>query len=152
MTTKREIINQAFDEIGAASYELNLSPEEIAAALRRLNQMMAEWDTQGIRIGYDLGGDVSTESGIPESSVYAVAANLGIRIAPIIGKNLSPSTVSEARKAYRALVSYVYTPMQYQYPNTLPLGRGNRRLTISRQYFTETDPLVAGPDSELNFE
>jgi len=99
-----------------------------------------------------MGGSLNDDAGIPDSAVYAVCVNLGIRLAPSFGKNISPQTILEARKAYDVLVSFGQTIPEYQFPSILPIGRGNRRATNAQQYFTPQDALDAGADSELSFE
>lgn len=152
MATKRELIVQGFEEIGIASSAFDLQAEELDTGLRRLNQLMAEWDVHGIRLGFNMGGTLNEDSGIPESAIFAVCANLGLRLASSFGKAVSPQTMLEAKKAYDVLVSYGQTIPEYQFPSILPIGRGNRRATNSQQYFTPQDSLDAGADSEFSFE
>ena len=52
--TKRQFIEQAFEEIGLAAYVFDLTPEQLQSALRRLDAMMAGWNTNGIRIGWPM--------------------------------------------------------------------------------------------------
>ena len=54
--TKRDIVKQAFAEIGRSEYDFDASPEDTQHALRVLDSMAATWATQGLRIGY-AGGD-----------------------------------------------------------------------------------------------
>ena len=49
--TKREYIEQAFEEIGLASYVFDLTPEQLQSALRKLDAMLAEWNAKGLRLG-----------------------------------------------------------------------------------------------------
>jgi hypothetical protein len=52
--TKRDIIGQAFSEIGLASYTFDLLPEQWEGALRRLDAMIAQWENKGIRLAWPL--------------------------------------------------------------------------------------------------
>ena len=54
--TKRDIVNQAFGEIGMADYVFDLQPQQLDSALRQLDMMMATWNGKGIRIGYPIFG------------------------------------------------------------------------------------------------
>ena len=49
---KLDIVDLAFQEIGIASYEFDLNPQESNGALRQLDLMMATWNKRGIRVGY----------------------------------------------------------------------------------------------------
>ena len=82
--TKRDIIEQAFDEIGLAGYVFDLQPQQLDSALRRLDNMMATWNGKGIRIGYALpsspgSSDLDQESGVTDMAIEAMALNLAIR-------------------------------------------------------------------------
>ena len=73
MPTKQSLVNRAFSNIGIASYVFDISPEEIQDAVTRLDDMMAEWDGQGIRIGYvllanEIPSDPADESNVPDKS------------------------------------------------------------------------------------
>ena len=151
MATKRDLIDEAYELMGLGGYEFDLSPEQINLALRRLNQLCGEWDSTGVRIAFNSSGGLNDDSGISINSQYAVTSNLAIRLCPTIGRSVNPSLMIEAKKAYLALLNANTQIDQYQYPSTLPLGRGNRRRTRGQQYFTETDELQTGPDGELLF-
>ena len=48
--TKRQYIEQAFEEVGLAAYVFDLTPEQLQSALRKLDAMMAEWNAKGLRL------------------------------------------------------------------------------------------------------
>jgi hypothetical protein len=84
--TKRQFVTSAFEEIGLADYVFDLQPEQLEAALRRLDSMMAEWNAAGIRLGYAMpsspqDSDLDTETNVPDSAWEAIITNLAIRIA-----------------------------------------------------------------------
>src|SRR5205823_3620714 len=76
MATKRALILSALGEIGLADYLFDASPEDLQDALDRLNRMAAQWDGQGIRVGFNLGGGLDDESGVPDSCEEAFYTNL----------------------------------------------------------------------------
>jgi len=105
--TKRDIVNQAFEEIGLASYVFDLQPQQLESALRRLDNMMATWNGKGIRLGYPLpsspaDSDLDQVTGVPDSALEAMATNLAVRIAPMFGKTVSPDTKTIAKKGLHA--------------------------------------------------
>ena len=72
--TKRDIVEQAFEEIGLASYVFDLQPQQLESALRRLDAMMATWNAKGIRLGYPLpsspaDSDLDQEVGVPDNAI-----------------------------------------------------------------------------------
>lgn len=149
MTTKREIVRQAYEEIGLGDYVFDMSPEMQQAALVRLDRLAAQWDATGLRFGFVLGGTLATESGLPDTSIGAYALNLALSIAPTIGKMVSQETRIAAREAKNALMITNYVIPQVQYPQMMPVGRGNQRAVKDNPYFNPPDPLTTGQDGEL---
>ena len=129
MYSKREIIFEAFGELGLA-YAFDLTPEEIAAAGRRLDMMIAAWEAKGVKLGYQFAPtpkaiDPDTPSGIPDSAVETVAMNLAVILAPGMGKILQPSTKKAARDGYDVLLWNAARPKDQQL-REMPAGAGNR--------------------------
>jgi hypothetical protein len=148
--TKRELITQAFEEAGLASYVFDLTADQLQSALRKLDSMMATWDAKGIKIGYPLE-DISTSSldqysDITDAAVEAVYLNLAQRIAPSFGKQVAQETKQSAAQAYNALVQHVSgTPPLRQINDSLPRGAGNKPWRDDRPFVDQnTDPLTYG--------
>lgn len=152
--SKRQIVEAAMAEIGLASYSFDLMPEQVEAALRRLDSMMAEWNARGIRLGYAVPdspqfSDVAEDSGLPDSAWEAVITNLAMRIAPSYGKALNPATMTTARHALNTLIARAAMPSEMKLP-AMPSGAGNK--TFEEPFIDQpTDDLIAGPDSTLDF-
>ena len=131
MWTKRELIREAFAELGLAAYEFDVSADEEQTALRRLDTMLATWEAKGVRIGYAFpsgpdASDPDDESGIPDAAVEAVYLNLATRLAGGFGKAVSPTLAGTAADAYNALLIRAATPAAQQLPETMPRGAGSR--------------------------
>lgn len=99
-TTKRQIVDMAYEECALAGYEFDVTPEELQSALRRLDGLMAEWKATGIDIGYNApaafgGGDLSDWSGVPDWAANVSSMYLALRIAPRMNKGMG----AEARRA-----------------------------------------------------
>lgn len=158
--TKREIINQAFEEIGLAGYVFDLQPQQLESALRRLDGMMATWNGKGIRLGYPLPSspglsDLDQETDVPDAAIEAMALNLAVRIAPGYGKTVSPDTKASAKGAYNQLIAQFAKPIEMQLDSmAIPAGAGNKHWRGRKDPFLAppTDPLQAGPDSILDLE
>lgn len=155
MWTKRELILQAFDELGLSASVYDLPPESLESARRRLDTMMASWAARGIKLGYPMpgdadGSDLDDASGLPDLALEAVYTSLAVLIAPSYGKMVSDTTKARAREALSALQVRAAMPPQMQMPGTMPAGAGN----LGAQPFlvSPTDPLRDGTGNELNFE
>lgn len=132
--TKGAIVQDAFAEIAIAGHIFDLDPDEIALSLRTLDLMMATWQSQGIRLGYNIsatpdGSAETQDSGLPLEAVEAVKLGLAIRLAAGKGKSLAPSTTRTAKAAYDALMSRAASQQvrEQQWPSGVPYGAGNSR-------------------------
>jgi hypothetical protein len=155
--TKRQFVTAAFEEIGLADYVFDLQPEQLEAALRRLDAMMMEWNAQGIRLGYPVASspqnaDLDTPTETPDSAWEAVITNLAIRIAPGYGKTVSPDTKMIAKNAFNTLLQRATFPLEKQLPETMPIGQGNKPWRWDNPYvYPPADPVDAGPDGPIEW-
>lgn len=128
--TKRDIIGQAFSEIGLATYTFDLMPEQWEGALRRLDAMIAQWENKGIRLAWPLptsfaASSLDEDSNAPDTALEALYLNLAVRLAPGYGKTPSPDTKSLASTAYKTLLAQAAQPIPMQIDNmAVPAGAG----------------------------
>lgn len=153
--TKRQFIEDAYGEIGMASYVFDLDPEVWQRALRRIDTFMAWLNGKGVRLGYPLpaspsDSDLDELTNVPDWANEAVVLNLAVRLAPGHGKSVSPQTLAAAKSALDAVFARSAMPPEVQI-TSLPRGAGAKN-TISPFLPGPTDPLTAGPDSELEFQ
>ena len=156
--TKRQFVEQAFEEIGLASYVFDLQAEQLQAALRRLDAMLATWNALGIRISYPIpstpeDSDLDTETNVPDSANEAIYTNLAIRLAPTVGKNVSPETRTAARDSYKALIVKGIEIPELEMSG-LPRGQGHKPYRTRTDEFLrkQDDTLDAGNDSVIDLE
>jgi hypothetical protein len=155
--SKRQFVTQAFEEAGLASYVYDLTPQQTESALRRLDAMLASWNTKGLRLGYPLPGapdnaDLDDLSGVPDAANEAIYLNLAIRLCPAFGKTAAPELRLAAKQSYDALLSRAMQPQPAQLP-AMPAGAGNRGLRAWNRAFLPgpEQPITAGPDGPLEF-
>jgi hypothetical protein len=144
VTTKRAIIALALEEVGMAEYLFDASPETLDSFRRRLDTLAAQWDGMGIRRGYNLGGDIDAESGLPDTDIEAYSMNLACRMAPSFGKTLQPQTRISAVQGYQMLLTTQALRPEMPIPSRLPIGTGNRQGVLEQQYFPKNDGTVEG--------
>ena len=130
MWTKAQLVSSALGELTLGG-EFDITPEEQQDAVRRLDAMLAMWESKGIRLGYSLpaspdDSDAETQAGIPDTSAEAVYLNLAVRLAPMFGKQLSQDTRAAARQAYEPLLIRAAQPPQQDYRPSLPAGAGGK--------------------------
>lgn len=135
--TKGDIIAEAFAEIGLGAYAYSLQPEDKQTALRRMNLMLAEWEADGIDVGYtvvDTPDDdtFSDDSEINTDAIRAVICSLAVEIAPNYGKTVSRNTASTAKRGKaKALRSSVTPPARKIDYTAVPLGAGHKARRIT---------------------
>lgn len=157
--TKRQILEQAFNEIGLAGYLFDLSPEQLQTAARQLDSMMLTWNAKGIKLGYSFALDpqnidIDQDSFIPPEAYEATYLNLGLRIGPGFGKTIPAETRINAKMAYDAIVAIAAMPRQQQMPGTMPAGAGNkpwRRYDDNFLRQPDEGPLTVDPNGQLDF-
>jgi hypothetical protein len=156
--SKRQFVEGALAEIGLANYQFDTEPAQQELCLRRLDSMMAEWNSIGIRIGYPIPGspensDLDAETNVPDAANTAIETNLALRICPIFGRQPMAETKIAAKNSYDSLLAWVSTPPQMALPNTLPAGAGNKRIpgVLSPFIFETPKPIDAGQDGAITF-
>lgn len=156
--TKRQFIEQAFDEIGLSPFTFQLDDTQMASALRRLDAMLADWNGRGIRLGYPLAsspGDSSLDeqTNVPDFANEAIIVNLATRMSSSYGKQVTPQTMMTAKNAYNGLLSRVAAAPEMALPS-MPAGAGNKTWRSSGDPFLPTpeEPLTTGQDGILEFE
>ena len=155
--TKRQFVEQAYEEIGYAGYVFDLEPEQLQSAMRRMDAMLATWNAKGIRIGYPLpsspqNSDLDDETNVPDSANEAIYTNLAIRLSPPIGKTISAETRMVAKDSFNTLLILAAVPPEMQLPNTMPAGSGNKPWRYDDAFLKDpADPLLAGGDGVIEF-
>ena len=154
---KLDLVNAAFGELSLGDDSgFDLTPEERAKALIRLDSMLATWAAKGVRVGYAFSSksSLNQDSGLSDSVVETVYMNLARRLAPGFGKTLSAETLKNARDGYDTLLWASAHPIEQQLPHTMPRGIGNKPWRTTNRAFLprpDTDPLrLDDQNGELN--
>ena len=157
MWTKRQIIEQAFEEIGLASYVFDLTADQLQSALRRLDLMVASWQARNIQIGYPLpaspeNSNIDEEIQTSLNNNEALVLNLAVRLAPAYGKSLSPDTKATAKLLYDQLLIEAAMPYEQQFVRTLPLGAGFKRTDQVFVNVPDLNPLIVENNDQMLFK
>jgi hypothetical protein len=151
--TKEEFVAAAFDELGLTAFFDDLEEIQKAAALKKLDAMMATWNGIGLRIGYPIpsspeNSSLDDETNVPDVANEAIFLSLAVRVAPSYGKVVSRETKVSAKNAYNALLSKNSQILEFKLPTTMPIGQGSQH-----RYQTFISPpetkIDNGKDSEL---
>jgi hypothetical protein len=132
-TTKGQIEDMAFEEIGLAGYEFDATAEEQASGLRRLDSLMAMWAGPGMSLdlGYNFPHTIGTSdradaSGIPDFALDAVVITLAESIMPAIGKSMSTETRVRKQTSMNAVRAACAVIPERQLPASTLRGAGRK--------------------------
>lgn len=154
--TKRQIIEQAYEELGLAAMFYDLQPEQLESARRKLDTMVAGWSSKNIQIGYPLpseanSSDLDQETNVSDYAIEALYLNLAVKIAPSHGKNVSPDTKLQAGSTYRNILCMsLKNPPQMKYSCALPSGAGHKD-RCNKFIINKQDNNVLSPNQEVGF-
>lgn len=142
MSTKGDIINEAYSRARISGLTRNPTPSDIGLALKRLESMAALWEAMSVCTGYAFEDDPdpTTPHNVPRQYWNAYESNLAISLLSDFGKQPAQTLVMEAQGTFSAVSGATARVEQINEPNRMPVGSGNRlyRNRWSRYYPTTT--------------
>ena len=125
MTTMREVVEDAMEDITVKKAEVSLTDDELQSGIRRCNDMLAQWVELGFIVGYNpvLNGDDVLE--LEPAAIAAVKAKLAIKLAPSYSKPITAALAENASEAMTMLSIANSHIGEIAYPDSLPIGSGN---------------------------
>ncbi|EPR09764.1 hypothetical protein M527_06450 [Sphingobium indicum IP26] len=131
-STKRQIVEMAYEECSLSGYEFNVTPEELFSGLRSLDALMAEWAGSSKDLGYNFpatfgGGGLEDVSGIPDVAINGVAISLAMSLAPKMGKQMSAETRARLSRAMSVIGAVCARQASMGWARSTVAGAGNRR-------------------------
>lgn len=145
--TKRAVVEMAYEECSLAGYEFDRTPEEYFTGLRRLDALMREWEPT-LPLGYNFpdafgGGDLDEPIGIPDQALDVAAKYLALRIYPVMGKEMAPTSVYALSAGLSALRAQAQFVPRVTLPAYTVRGMGNAPWSI-------WSPFIRGDDINAN--
>ena len=125
MTTSADIISGALKHLGIRAAESPLTAAEVQDGLEDLNDMGAEWEESGLRMGFEPSLDANATLDLPRSAIAAFKSHLAIRIAAQYSRIVSPALAQLANESMKSLESSLVFIGDVAFPDTLPTGSGN---------------------------
>ena len=152
--TKRQIIEQAFEELGLAAYVFDLQPEQVESARRKLDNLVAGWSSKNIQIGYPIptdadGSDIDEVTNVPDYAIDALVYGLAIRIAPSHGKQVSQDTKHAAHEAFQNIIRVAVSKPPQVKIGLIPSGAGNKG--CNKFILNKSDNRIKAPGQDLEF-
>ena len=138
MTLKSEIINGAYSRIRVSGLTVQATPEDVALALDRLEDLAAELKSMNICIGYNFEStpDVNSESEVERKFKSMLESNLAVRVLSDFGKQVPQSLglLASGTLSTAASITASKSIQEVQYPQRMPIGSGNSRSGQYRRY------------------
>lgn len=129
MATVTEVVSGALRLLEVKTAESAITPVEVNEGLEALNDMMNEWNVDGINVGYETLDDADDELFVTLGALGAIKANLAVYIAPEYGRIATDELIRRAIRSKRSLRASI--PLNAsQYPDSLPIGSGNEDNTF----------------------
>lgn len=158
--TKGQIVEEAFGELALAGYVFDITPEETASALRRLDAMWAQMASRGVQAGYAFpattdGSSSADTSGLPDAAIEATYTGLAVRLCAAFGKSAPPELLARAREGYELLLWQAAMPPEQQFDSRLARGAGAkpwRRIGRPFMPIPDTSPLTNTPGGDLSIQ
>jgi hypothetical protein len=130
MTTKVQMVNDAYSQLRISGLTVNPSPSDLQLALYRMEQMMAElYEQRGLNISYNFQPtpDLNQEAGITLGFFQTISTNLAVKLCPDFGKQVPQSLKDDASASMSGAigVSAQRNMRQQQPPLRMPSGSGN---------------------------
>ena len=142
--TKEAVVLRALRRAGLASSAMLLGPEpeSMADALTDLEDMIAEWEGNGIVLSYRYTGNPqqaqpSEDSGLPDWAVAPVANNLAMRLLVDNQRPIPDELSTLAFNGLQMIQSRLVEVPGLARRNDMPTGVGNGR----SRFYSESDPL-----------
>lgn len=124
MATALNVVTGALQLLEIRVAESAVTSSEAEDGLTALNDMMNEWNVDGINIGYETLDDSDDELSVKLGSLGAIKANLAVYIAPEYGRVVTEALQKRADRSKKSLRASI--PInRSEFPDTLPIGSGN---------------------------
>lgn len=154
--TKGDTVRAALAKIGITGYGYEIAPDELRDGLILLENLMASWDADGIKIRYNFANSpeeaqAESPTGMPDITNRAVDSNLACELADLYGKQVSQLVAGAAAAGYsQMLAATAYVP-EFAYPTRMPRGSGNTlRNTRWSRYYRNQESLDADNAGPFN--
>tara|TARA_R110000822_G_scaffold237625_2_gene368013 strand:- start:2744 stop:3478 length:735 start_codon:yes stop_codon:yes gene_type:complete len=130
MSTKADIVNQAYEEIRISGLTLSQGASGTVLGLTRLEDMMAQYlDGQNIDVNYNFEAepDINSETNVGRGFRAMMVSNLSVRLVNAYGKDIPMALQMTARGSLNSALAVLARNQtrQIQPSSRMPRGSGN---------------------------
>jgi len=150
MTTAKEVITDALEDINEQAAESPIEATDGQAGLRYLNDMMFMWDAKGIALGYTVMDNLGETLTVAPGAIAGIKAHLSIFLSSKFRAEVSPGLAQRAKEGWAAILNLIVGSTERSYPDILPVGSGNSYPGVtSRQFYSQADPAISSENGGL---
>jgi hypothetical protein len=135
MSEATEIVNSALELLNLKSPVLAVDPEHQKRAFSALKDMLYTLEKNEMVLPLDIPSDIEDELDEDDWLTKVLKFLLAVESAPYLKATVSDDVAAAAKDCYDTLLIHSIDETDIKYPDTLPLGQGNRRRHYSRTYF-----------------
>jgi hypothetical protein len=122
-----DLLTPAAKSFGLIGETDQLSAEQGATGVRKLNRMMAELAEDGIDLGYNPKANTATTLELPLGHVAGIEAMVAVRWCGDYGLPVPPAVLETARDSHNRLLGQaIRAQIERAVSSTLPAGEGQR--------------------------
>lgn len=123
--SNEQLIADALGLLGVLSEVEGVTAEQGRIGLRALNELMADWEQDGVNLEYFEQSSFADDAPIPDHAILAVKYYLAMALAPYFRVTVSPEFTALGGKYYARLIrDAVKQRMQASDLSHLPFGSG----------------------------
>ncbi len=122
--TVNDVLTQSLREIRVIRATQTIAPDQLSDGITYLNQMMADWEADGIELGWYPVTQGSDTLRIEAKNEIGVMFNLALLLAGQYGAPLQPTTTAKANRTFRRLERSTIEVVEVDLSD---LPRGRRR-------------------------
>lgn len=150
---KVDRITAAYSKLRISGLTVIPNPSDLELALGELENMMAEFNSRGIEVGFNFEEqpDPNSDLGSPIEFWNMISTNLAVRLISDFNKEVSPVLMAQATQSL-SMASNICSRnrlQQVQYPARQPVGSGNRRFARWQRFYTDCKILPPNNPSTL---
>lgn len=136
---KIDIIKRAYSELRISGLTVEPTPEDLELALCKLEDMMAEFDSRNMNVGYLFEDEPDPNSAVGVTRAYwqALATNLAVRLIPSFNKQVPDTLLAQASQSLSSMAGRCAAERIRPVlpPSRQPIGSGNHVLGRWRRFY-----------------
>jgi len=151
MSTGRKLCERALNIIGAHSPIKKAKGETFQVTFEALVGILETYASQSVAMGNNIPALIGDEVNEPPQVTTPLEYILAVKVAPYIRKtaNVTPEIRKEAKAGRQVILTQFGSKPANQYPDSLPIGSGNKTRPIGAAFYPEEETLDGSSGSPI---